>query len=320
MLELRVRSITCEAVGINTYELVDPSGGELPPFSAGAHVDVHIPGGFVRQYSLCNDPRERRRYVIGVLHVTDGRGGSAALHRDVRAGDMLAVAPPRNNFPLVEGARRHVMVAGGIGITPMMSMIAQLQAQGAPFELHYCTRSPERTAFMARLAPLVSDGCVIHHFDHGDPSRGVSLDALLSMSQDGTHLYYCGPQGLMNAVASAAAHWPAGTVHCEYFAAPAAPAMSAAGAAAADGAFQVKLARSGHVLTVPPDQSIAQVLRAAGVSCETSCEAGVCGTCRTRYLEGSPAHCDFVLGEEEKSQYLMACCARSNSELLVLDL
>jgi vanillate O-demethylase ferredoxin subunit len=319
MLELRVRSITNEAAGINAYELVDPAGDDLPEFSAGSHIDVHIPGNFVRQYSLSNDPRERKRYVIGVLNVSDGRGGSAALHACVRAGHLLKVSAPRNNFPLAQDARRHLLIAGGIGITPMMAMISHLQCVGAEYKLHYCTRSPERTAFRDQVSPMVAAGRAVHHYDHGDPSQGVSLANLLHPWEEGTHLYYCGPPGMMAAVAKAASHWPEGTVHCEYFAAPPA-SWPRKENPVTDGAFQVRIASTGQTLDVPADKSIVQTLRDAGISCETSCEAGVCGTCRTRYLEGTPEHCDFVLNEGERDQYLMICCSRSSSELLVLDL
>lgn len=318
MLELRVRSITNEALGINAYELVDPAGADLPPFDAGAHVDVHIPGNFVRQYSLSNDPTERHRYVIGVLNVADGRGGSAALHASVRAGDVLKVSAPRNHFPLARGARRHLLLAGGIGITPMMAMIAELEAAGADFRLHYCSRSPERTAFRDRLARLAVEGRAVHHFDHGDPARGVSLADLLRTPEIGTHLYYCGPPGMMAAVAKASAHWPEGTVHCEFFGAPP-PVWPREDGAQAGGEFRIRLASSGATLAVPAGQSIAQVLREAGIPCETSCEAGVCGTCRMRYLEGTPEHADFILDEDERRQYLTVCCSRSHSEVLVLD-
>jgi vanillate O-demethylase ferredoxin subunit len=317
MLELRVRSITNEAAGINTYELVDPAGGDLPPFTAGCHIDVHIPGGFVRQYSLCNDPAERRRYLIGVQNVSDGRGGSAALHGSVRAGDLLKVSAPRNNFSLAPGAKKHLLIAGGIGITPMMAMLEQLQSTGEHFLLHYCTRSPERTAFRERLAPLVQAGHAVHHYDHGDPANGLAIAELLRTREEGTHLYYCGPQGMMAAVEKAAAHWPAGTVHCEYFAAP---PLAPSDQAQAAGEFRIRLASTGQTLAVAADKSILETLREAGIPCESSCEAGVCGTCRTRYLEGSPEHCDFVLDESEKEEYLLICCSRSNSELLVLDL
>jgi ferredoxin-NADP reductase len=319
VLNLRVRSITNEAVGINSYELVDPVGRELPSFTAGSHIDVHVPPSFVRQYSLCNDPRERHRYLIGVLKAEDGRGGSKAMHMNVRPGDLISVSPPRNNFPLAEEAKKHLMIAGGIGVTPMMAMIERLKTCDADFTMHYCSRSPDKTAFRDRLVELADRRRVIYHHDNGDPAKGVKLVDVLREYAPGTHLYYCGPAGLMEAANRASAHWPQGTVHFEYFAPPPSVWPQGAMKVTAD-EFQVKLARSGSVFTVPPGRSIIEVLREGGIECSTSCEAGVCGTCRTRYLEGTPEHHDFVLNESERGEYVMICCARSNSELLVLDL
>jgi ferredoxin-NADP reductase len=323
MLELRVRSIVNEAIGVNAYELVAPDGELLPAFSAGSHIDVHIPGGFVRQYSLCNDPRERHRYLIGVLNVTEGRGGSAALHAGVRAGDRIRVSMPRNHFQLEERACHHLLVAGGIGITPMLSMVEALEARGETYTLHYCARAPERAAFLGRLARQFKCGRAIAHYDRGVSSDGLSIVDLLRAPVPGTHLYYCGPTGLMSAIARASTHWPRGTVHCEYFAAPPAVWPRDTGEAAGaqeNSAFQIQIASTGQLLSVPAEKSIVEVLREAGVSCETSCEAGVCGTCKTRYLEGTPEHCDYVLDDAEKSEYLTPCCSRSKSGLLVLDL
>ena len=318
-MQLLVRSITLEAKGIHTYELVDPAGAALPPFTAGSHIDVKLAGNFIRQYSLCNDPRDRHRYVIGVLNVTGGRGGSKAMHESVRVGDLLNISAPRNNFSLAQDASRHVLLAGGIGVTPMMAMVETLSARGADFSLLVCSRSPELTAFRDRLKPHAKAGRVVFHHDEGDPSRGLDVVAALRAHEPGTHLYCCGPTGLMSAVKSASAHWPAGTVHFEFFSAPA--AGLAAPLRRADGAdtFQVQLASSGAVYTVPPEKSIVDVLRENGVECETSCEAGICGTCRTRYLEGTPEHRDFALSDTEHEQFLLICCARSLSDLLVLD-
>ncbi len=308
-----------EAVGINSFELVDPLGDILPPFTAGAHIDVVIPGGLVRQYSLCNDPRERHRYVIAVLHVVNGRGGSRAMHADVRAGDDLTVSLPRSNFSLIEEAPRHLIIAGGIGATPLMAMIERLEVLEAEYVMHYCSRSPERTAFRDRLADLVEKGRVVYHHDDGDPAKGLRVADVMQKYEAGTHLYYCGPPGLMEAVGRESSRWPAGTVHSEYFAPP--PTVWPLGSTRGVGdEFSVKVASSGDLFPVPLNQSIVEVLRAAGIDCETSCESGVCGTCRTRYLAGTPEHHDFVLDDNERETYVMICCARASSEVLVLDL
>ena len=317
-MQLLVRSIALEAKGINAYELVDPAGAALPPFTAGSHIDVKLAGNFIRQYSLCNDPRERHRYVIGVLNVVGGRGGSKSMHESVRVGDLLNISAPRNNFSLAQGASRHVLLAGGIGVTPMMAMVETLSARGADFSLLYCSRSPELTAFRDRLKRHAKAGRVVFHHDEGDPARGLDVVAALREHEPGTHLYCCGPGGLMKAVAAATAHWPAGTVHFEFFSTPVAAAAPLRQADRPD-IFQVRLASNGAVYTVPPDRSIVEVLRENGVECETSCEAGICGTCRTRYLEGSPEHHDFLLSDEEHEEFVLICCARSQSDMLVLD-
>jgi ferredoxin-NADP reductase len=323
MREVRVRAIANEAVGINSFELVDPHGRDLPAFEAGAHIDVEIPGmpdRSVRQYSLCNDPRERMRYVIAVQREDKGRGGSKAMHQLVLAGDSILVSDPRNHFPLHEYARRHVLIAGGIGITPMMAMVERLTTIGADIELHYCARSPERTAFKERLAGLRDAGRVAFHFDGGDPARGLRLADVLGPYDPGTHLYHCGPAGLMQGIAGAAAHWPREAVHSEHFAPPSEPRRRETEEALANDEFRVRLAGSGETFTVPRGVSIVEVLRGAGIDCETSCEVGVCGTCRARYLEGTPQHNDYVLSDEERKEYVIICCARAISGTLVLDL
>jgi ferredoxin-NADP reductase len=321
MFEVRVRAIVNEAVRINTFELVDPQGRELPRFQAGSHIDVMVPGFATRQYSLCNDPRERMRYLIGVLRLDDGRGGSKGMHNVVRAGDSILISSPHNHFALDESARRHLLIAGGIGITPIMAMIERLKAIGADFTLHYCARSPAHMAFRERLAPLHDTGQAIFYYDDGDPTKGMRVGDVLRGREDGTHLYYCGPAGLMQAIAQQTDGWPTAAVHREYFAPPPVSPSVHAGAVQGElGEFSVRLARSGQEYRVPPGRSIVEVLRGAGIECNTSCEAGVCGTCRTRYFEGTPEHHDFVLSDEERKEYVMICCARAASGTLVLDL
>ena len=314
LLSVLVKQITNEAEGINTYALVDPGGDALPPFTAGSHIDVHIPGGFVRQYSLCNDPREQHRYLIGVLKDRTGKGGSRSLHENVRAGDVLKVSSPINRFELAENAGQHLLLAGGIGITPMMAMVERLRAIKASFTLHYCTRRPSVTAFRDRLAHLAEEGLVFFHHDDGDPGNGLNIAELVKSYEPGTHVYYCGPAGFMHAAKDATAHLPQELVHFEYFTAPATVTSQSAET------FIVKLARNGNTYVVPPDKSIAAVLHENGIEVSTSCEAGICGTCRTRYVEGRPIHNDFVLTDSEKAESVMICCARSATPVLVLDL
>ena len=313
VMQLRVRSSTYLAVATIGYELVVPRGRDLPRFAAGAHVDLRF-DGLVRQYSLCNDPAERRRYCIAVLREEESRGGSRHLHDNVQVGDLIEVSMPRNNFPLGAAAERHLLIAGGIGIAPIMSMVAELRRRRAGFALHYCARSAARTAFREDLAPLVADGRVQFHYDGGDPARGFDIAAALRNPPPETHLYYCGPAGLMAAVAAAAKEWPVGTVHCEYFTAP--PAASVA----EDHPFRVRLAKRGVEYDIPVGETIVGVLRRHGITVPTSCQLGYCGACVTRYLEGEPDHRDQVLREFGRERYVLICCARSKTPVLHLDL
>ena len=312
---LRVRSITWLAEAINGYELVDPNGRDLPRFEAGAHIDLQLTNGLVRQYSLCNDPAERRRYCIAVLRESESRGGSWHLHDTLRTGDLVEVSVPRNNFPLGAQAERHLLLAGGIGIAPLMAMIAALRARGADFLLHYCTRSPERTACRDELFLPAAEGRIVFHHDGGDPARGLDIAKALAAPRPGTHLYYCGPPAMMAAAEAAARAWPPGTVHYEYF--TPSPEMRRA---AADRPFRVRLASSGAIYDVPVGQTIIAVLRRHGRRVNTSCELGYCGACLTRYLAGEPDHRDQVLDEDGRKRYVMICSARANSPELVLDL
>jgi ferredoxin-NADP reductase len=315
-LQLKLRAITCLADDICSFEFVDPQLRPLPPFTAGAHIDVHLPDGTIRQYSLCNDATETHRYVVAVLRDPNGRGGSVAMHDALRAGMTVTVSTPRNHFELADEATRFLFIGGGIGITPLMSMISEVRARGQQFQLVYCTRTPEKTAFLRELQPLISSGHVTVHHDHGDPSKGVDLTKLLHEVPPGTHLYYCGPNGLMDAIDRASAHWPKGTTHCERFSAPAGEPIDTS----ADREFEVELVRSRKTFTVPVGQSIVHVMQAHGMDIDVSCEEGYCGTCMTRYLEGEPIHRDSVLDEEDREEFVMICCSRAKSKKLVLDL
>jgi ferredoxin-NADP reductase len=311
---LRIRSVTYLAAEINGYELVDPRGRDLPRFEAGAHIAVRPPNGLTRDYSLWNDPAERRRYCIAVLREAAADGVSRRLHDSVRVGDLVEVATPRNHFPLAADAERHLLLAGGIGISPIMAMVAELQRRRAEFELHYCTRSPETTAFRDDLFLLAAQGHVHFHHDGGDPARGLDIAGLLRQYRPGTHLYYCGPAGMMAAAAAAAAHWPPEAVHREYFTGP--PALRFED----DRPFQVRLARRGGLYEVGVGETITEALRRHGVAATTSCELGYCGACLTRYLSGEPDHRDQVLAEADRGHYVLICCARAKTPVLELDL
>lgn len=315
-MRLRVRSIAYLAEDINGYELVDPNGHDLPRFSAGSHIGVRIGDDIWRDYSLWNDPAERRRYCIAVLREKLGEG-SRRLHEAVKVGDLVEVSLPRNHFPLVDDAERYLLLAGGIGITPVMAMVAELRRRRVDFTLHYCTRSPEKTAFREDLDLLAATGKVVFHYDGGDPAKGLDIAALVRDPAPGTHLYYCGPAGMMEAAAKAAAHWPAGTVHCEYFSGPGAAPPARLDE---DRPFVVRLARTGGEYEVPPGETILDVLRRRGVETRSSCELGYCSACLTRYTAGEVDHRDPILGETARQTHLLICCSRAKSPVLELDL
>lgn len=316
-LSVRVARKATEALDICTFELVDVNGGPLPAFAAGSHVDVQPSGGITRQYSLCNDPKETHRYLIGVLRDPASRGGSQAMHDQVEVGQVLQISAPRNHFPLAHDAKRSLLLAGGIGVTPILCMAERLAITGADFEMHYCTRSADRMAFKARIASSEFASKVKFHFDDGAAEQKLDLAALLAAPQPGMHLYVCGPKGFMDAVlkTARAKGWPEGQLHYEFFGAEVAKSDSDAG-------FEVKLASSGRIIKVPKDQTVVKALAEAGVEIMTSCEQGVCGTCLTRVLEGVPDHKDSYLTPEEQAanDQFMPCCSRSKTPQLVLDL
>lgn len=314
-LSLRVRSVRYEAESIHAFELVDPTGALLPEVTAGAHIDVHLGGGQVRSYSLAGDPQDRHRWTLGVLREARGGGGSMAMHEKVKVGQMLTVGAPRNAFPLAEGAAHSVLLAGGIGITPLKAMAHALKAQGASFELHYCARTGEHAAFKEELQALVSPGRLHFHHDQGDPAKGLDIAQLLNQPAQGTHVYFCGPAGFMKACAEATTHWASGTVHSEHFKAPE-PKVSEMPA----GSFQVSLARTGITVQVGPEQTIVRAIELAGHRVPTSCLSGLCGACKTHYLEGDVEHNDYILTDEEKTQCMTVCVSRSRGPLLVLDI
>jgi vanillate O-demethylase ferredoxin subunit len=316
--EVRVAGIRDEADKIRSYELVALDGGDLPAFTAGAHIDVHLPNGLVRQYSISSDPDDRRRYVIAVQREPESRGGSACLHEEIEPGDRLAITAPMNNFPLRDKAARVILIAGGIGVTPVLSMVRQLQKAAADWQLHYCARGPELTAFRELLSAPPYDARTTFHYDGGDPAKGLDVVGLLATPRPGDHLYCCGPTGLMAAVRAASAHWPSGAVHFEYFSVD----EAVIGEHAPDGAFEVEIASTGEVFEIPADKSILEVLEENGIEVDSACQDGLCGTCITGVLEGEPDHRDMVLDDEEHASntLMTVCCSRARSKRLKLDL
>lgn len=312
-MPLRIARAYDVAEGIRSFELMQPDGTELPPFTPGSHVTVQAPNGALRKYSLCNDPQDRQRYVITVKREAGGQGGSISMHDDAREGGTLPTSLPDNAFPLVDKAKAYLFIAGGIGITPVMSMIRSFgELAPAPWKLVYLTRSAATTAFHEELsAPDLRRNVRIHH-DQGDPDKAFDLWPLLE-KPNSAHIYCCGPRPLMEAVRDMSGHWSPGNVHFESFAEGGAVRPD-------DRAFQVKLARSGGVFEVPVGKSILATLREHGGSHASSCESGTCGTCRTGLLSGVADHRDMVLMPEERDTQIMICVSRAGSPELVLDL
>lgn len=312
MIEVMVTSRNNEALDICSYELACVEGHALPGFSAGAHIDVHLPGGRVRQYSLCNHPDERHRYLIGVLKDAASRGGSKSLHEQIQVGDRLQISAPRNLFPLVPQAQRSLLFAGGIGITPILSMAEYLAREGSEFELYYCARSEQHAAFVDRLKSSPFADRVHLHFD-----SVLDVTEILANPQPGQHLYTCGPGGFMQHVVDAAKAlgWAEENLHREHFSASPVDTST-------DGSFSIKLASTGQIFEVAADETVVQVLQNHGVDVAISCEQGICGTCLTRVLEGVPDHRDLYLTEDEQAanDQFTPCCSRASSAMLVLDL
>jgi vanillate O-demethylase ferredoxin subunit len=314
-LDVLVSQRELQGQGVAVLTLTDAAGAALPPYTAGAHVDLHLPGGLVRPYSLCGDPSDRSRYRLGVLKDPASRGGSLAVHQALQIGSRLQISAPRNHFALSDGAPHSVLVGGGIGITPMLAMAWQLHAAGQSFALHYCARSRAQAAFLAELAAAPWAARVWLHFDDDD-NNGLQPQPLLTAATAGSHLYVCGPAGFMDWVLAEAANAglaPA-QLHREYFSAPST-------ANAADTAFELVARRSGKTVQVAADQSLLDALKGLGIKVPVSCEQGVCGTCACTVLDGSPDHRDAYLSDEEReaNDQILVCCSRSRSPRLVLD-
>jgi vanillate monooxygenase ferredoxin subunit len=313
-LTVRVARIARETPEILSFELAHPWGRALPGYEAGAHVDVRMPGGFARQYSLARAPQAGRadRYLIGVKREPDSRGGSASMHERLREGDLLPISAPRNTFPVQAGARRHLLLAGGIGMTPLLAMAQALARQGADFQLCVFARSREHLAFANDLHELAPQ--VRLHLDQGNAAEKIDLRSLLAERQDGTHLYMCGPAGFMQAVRQAAAHWPEDAVHAEYFAAPGDSARPPGRP------FTLHLAKRGFSVPVAADQSAVDALHDFGIDIPVSCEQGLCGTCVVPADGEGAEHRDFCLTSAERRHRVALCCSRAKDGELVVQL
>lgn len=310
IMKLKVVDVRDAGDRVRLLTLKHPLRPTLPPPSPGAHVDVRLPDGRIRHYSLCGDPDDATQYIIAVKHESEGRGGSRWIHENIGTGATLHVSAPRNHFALAAEADRHILIAGGIGITPMMAMAWHLMREGRPFEIHFCARSAAAAPLLQEMKERFSGH--LHCYFSGDPAgRRFNPASALSNAGDGTHVYCCGPSRLVDSVRQATAAWPGGRVHVEKFApisqnTPPAP-------------FAVSIASSGQTFNVPADRSALAVLRENGFQISSSCEIGVCGSCECGYLSGRVIHRDAVLDLDQQKSKLLLCVSRAEAGL-VLDL
>jgi ferredoxin-NADP reductase len=313
--DLVVRRRSTPVEGVVVLDLAHPENEDLPRWGPGAHIDLILDDGLTRQYSLCGDPRDSGIWRVGVLLESNSRGGSRYVHQNLNEGSAVRVRGPRNHFPLVD-AQHYRFIAGGIGITPIFAMIGAAERAGTDWTLLYGGRTRTSMAFAEELAERYPERVTVWPQDE----RGLlDLESLFKDPEDNTLVYCCGPEALLGAVEQQCAHWPTGVLHIERFA-PKVP--TAEEAAEALQQFEVVCQRSGVTFEVTPDESILEVLEAAEIPILGSCYEGVCGTCETRVLAGTPDHRDSVLTEAERAagEVMMVCVSRSRTERLVLDL
>lgn len=305
---------TVEANNMISLELVDPEGKELPAFTAGAHIDVTIPGGMVRQYSLFNSDQERHRYMIGVWKDANSRGGSKALHQTVNVGDTLQVSEPRNRFEVPEGCKRAVLLARGIGATPVMSIADHMKAKGIPFEFHYLFAggSPDSFRSTIEASPYAEET----KFYVEAVATIVNAGAVLAEQPEDTHLFICGVDWWLDPIVTGAKAkgWTDERIHIERFGGKAPPPKL-------DKVFEVIVKSTGKSYKIPGDKSVSGYLEERGVKIPTSCEQGACGTCKVKVLEGEVLHRDKRLTAEQKAEgWMLACVSRAKGDKLVLDI
>lgn len=313
-LQVRVNAITVEAEGILALDLRPfDLASDLPAFTAGAHIDLCLPTGLVRSYSLLNNPCETHRYVVAINKDPKSRGGSKYIHESLREGDVLTIHAPCNHFQLNEGAARSVFIAGGIGITPLWSMIQHLESRNAAWELHYAARSRARCAFFEELNASGNERVNFYFEDQASPGL-LDLEKLIRGIDADADIYCCGPASMLDAFVEACRDRKPETVHFEYFASATPPNI--------DGGFVVELARSGRSIEVDEGTTILDALLDAGVPAPYSCREGICGCCEIKVLEGVPDHRDRLLSEAERASNssIFICCSGCKTPRLVLDL
>lgn len=314
-LEVQVRTLRHEAKDVVSVELVPYGSATLPAFTAGSHIDVHLPNGLIRSYSLMSSPADAHRYLLGIHRDPHSRGGSKYIHDELRVGKLLRISAPRNNFPLDEHGTSHVLIAGGIGITPFCAMLDRLNSLRRKWLLYYCVRTREHAAFTDRLRQLAAagGGQIIFNVDQEPGGRMLDIAAVVDSQPADAHLYCCGPLGMLSAFKDACSRRAAGFVHLEYFSAPTEPAVK--------GGFRVVLARSKKTVFVPQGNTILEALLAEGLSIPYSCQQGICGACETAVLSGTPEHRDVILSPEEQAanKVMMICCSGCKGDEIVLD-
>lgn len=309
-MKARIRSVRWEAPAVLSFLLEPLPGEHFGPFAAGAHVNVTLQSGHIRSYSLLNDPAQADRYEIAVQLDENTRGGSRHVHDSWRPGQVIEISAPRNNFPLDESAVHSVLIAGGIGLTPMLSMLARLERLGKPWELHYACRSRDRVAFLDRVGHL---NAVRLYVDDEPRVGSLDLKSVLLAAPPGTHFYCCGPQGMLDAYRSLVKPM-GGRGHYEYF--------SADVPAADEGGYSLNLARSGKTIAVAAGETMLDALLNAGIDVPFACGEGICGTCQVKVINGVPDHRDQFLSDDERAtnDCVMVCCSGSQTSTLTLDL
>jgi tetrachlorobenzoquinone reductase len=315
LIEVRLTDVETVARDTNIYTFRRPDGGKLPPYQPGAHIDIHLPNGITRQFSLVNPDPDPESYVVAIKLDPASRGGSRYVFDKLKAGDTLKISAPRNNFPLVGDAEHVVLFAGGIGITPIWCMVQELAAQNRSWRLYYSCRSRADMAFLATLETFAPQAVTLHFDDEAD-GKFLDLAGAIGAAPANAHFYCCGPNPMLKAFEAAAASRPRHNVHVEYF-----TPKEEAGEVKLGG-FWVELARSGEEYFIPEGRKVLEVLFEAGVDVDYSCELGICGECVTRVISGKPVHHDSVLSEEEQAtnEKVMICCCGCETERLVLDM
>ncbi|MBS8224691.1 PDR/VanB family oxidoreductase [Vannielia litorea] len=309
-IRMRVEKRRDVTPGISEFTLVPTDDVDLPGFDPGAHITVETPSGAMRRYSLVNDGTDPAAYVVAIKREPESRGGSASMHAEALEGYELNVEPPENDFPLTD-VQKYLLIAGGIGITPIYAMARDLDKRGKALRIIYVSRSAEEAAYLAELNEDFAGRIIVHH-DGGDPANVYDFWDDLATPR-ATHVFCCGPKPLMEEIKAVSGHWPEGRIHFEDF-------KPVEVVREDDTAFEVELKKSGETVTVPEDRSILEALRDSGHATSSSCESGTCGTCKTRLLAGEADHRDMVLMDEEKEDFIMICVSRAKSGRLVLDL